>query len=89
MQRLECCGVNRLCERLASCVVWLTLVSLIRFPLTPLTHMPSSHPCPPAATEPRHAGAVAAFCEEIAAFATGIAKRCHERAAAAHAKQHR
>lgn len=35
------------------------------------------------ATDPRHAGAVAAFCEEIAAFATGIAKRCHERAAAA------
>ena len=40
-------------------------------------------PCLPAATDPRHAGAVAAFCEEIAAFATGIAKRCHERAAAA------
>ena len=27
--------------------------------------------------------AVAAFCEEIAAFAAGTAKRCHERAAAA------
>lgn len=39
--------------------------------------------CTPAATEPRHAGAVAAFCEEIAAFAAGTAKRCHERAAAA------